>query len=57
MLGEMAAELGWFDEARRHFEDNLAHFSRMGDVPTQAHYRKRLEQLDQKAGLQDVHRS
>jgi ATP/maltotriose-dependent transcriptional regulator MalT len=51
MLGEVAEELGMFDEARRHFEDNLAQFSRMGDLATQERYRKRLELLDDKAGM------
>jgi ATP/maltotriose-dependent transcriptional regulator MalT len=51
MLGEIAEGLGRFDEARRHFEANMAHFSRMGDGPRRDDLRERLERLDEKAGI------
>jgi predicted ATPase/class 3 adenylate cyclase/DNA-binding CsgD family transcriptional regulator len=49
MLGEIAGGLGRFDEARRHLEANLAHFSQMGDDRQRDDYRERLERLDERA--------
>jgi len=51
MLGEIAEELGRFDEARRHFEANLVHFSKMGDDRQRDFYRECLQRLDEKAGI------
>jgi hypothetical protein len=48
MLGEIAEELGWSDEARKYYEANLDHFARMGDGPGQDSYRERLEHLDER---------
>ncbi|MBN1935035.1 MAG: hypothetical protein JW934_10240 [Anaerolineae bacterium] len=47
MAAEIAEGLGRFDEARRHLEVNLAHFSQMGDGPGQDDCRERLKRLDE----------
>jgi hypothetical protein len=49
MLGEIAEGLSKFDEARSHFETNLAYFSRMGDGPGRDHCHECLERLDERA--------
>lgn len=50
-LGEIAEEMGAFDDARRHYEANVAHCARMGDDPGRDHYLERLRRLDERAGL------
>ena len=51
MLAEIAEGLGRLDEARRHLEANLAHFTQMGAGPQRDDYRERLARLDEKAAI------
>jgi len=50
-LAETAEALGALDEARRHYEANMAHFSRVGDDGQRDYYRGRLQRLDKRAGF------
>jgi ATP/maltotriose-dependent transcriptional regulator MalT len=50
-LGEIAEAMGHIDEARRYYEANLDHFSRMGDDRAQDYFRVLLQQMDERAGI------
>jgi predicted ATPase/class 3 adenylate cyclase/DNA-binding CsgD family transcriptional regulator len=49
-LGEIAEDMGAFDEAQRYYGANMAYAARMGDDRERDQYREHLQRLDERAG-------